>query len=105
MQVVITNESSEFLSYFPHYKWLFNDSKRRYDQLCTELVHLMQANSYKSKTNPDKIILVDRMKKAGVRSELDNIREWLASLTLIEFESLLPPPNEQISGTKNDKHK
>ncbi len=111
LQIVVANESDEvrsrscrcgadtvkFLSYFPQHKWAFMDASRRYTQFCSELMHLMKADSHKAKTNPEKLKLVARLKEAGTRPELPAIREFLSRIELDDFENLLPPPTQYQS--------
>eukprot|EP01118_Nematostelium_gracile_P004852 TRINITY_DN15786_c0_g1_i1.p1 TRINITY_DN15786_c0_g1~~TRINITY_DN15786_c0_g1_i1.p1 ORF type:complete len:424 (+),score=105.21 TRINITY_DN15786_c0_g1_i1:47-1318(+) len=93
LQIVRTNEGSEFLSYFPMYKELYLYTKRRYDQMTQRLDNLwMELEKYREMETFDDVV-DERLKspndrkllKMMAQSPFNVVSDFLAEYDLSEL--------------------
>jgi hypothetical protein len=94
LEVVRMNEGSEFLSYFPQWKELYNHLKMRYDELCANIEELLRKGQSLSPKEFTKYASgYPRLENVlwGVHSgSIPSVRAAFSKMNIKTLESLLP---------------
>eukprot|EP01125_Pyxidicula_operculata_P017881 TRINITY_DN6311_c0_g1_i2.p1 TRINITY_DN6311_c0_g1~~TRINITY_DN6311_c0_g1_i2.p1 ORF type:complete len:1020 (-),score=210.07 TRINITY_DN6311_c0_g1_i2:2264-5302(-) len=109
LQLISANEGDEFLSYFPQWRPLYDDQKKKYDTLCKEIEHIVndhiegKISHTKIKTLPYYQVVHSvslNIKKRSDKEESYSTEHLIkAQLHLIEasaLEELIEEPSESL---------
>lgn len=115
VDIVRTNESSEFLAYFPEYKRLYEEVKTKYDHLTVRLQTLFDTFTKNSKNDQEYEDLVDLHKIPSTRlllremrtQKVNNVRiflstfDWKKLCLMVENEKIDNLSNKEKEKKKN----